>query len=214
MNIAMKNHTYGADGVRFGMMSSSPAGGDLLFDEKLCEQGRNFCNKMWNALRLVTSWEVTSELDLTIRAKNRLSYDFMKQAINETLIQTESNFDTYRLSENLILIYSLIWDDFCAYYLEMIKPAFEAPIDSETLKEARELLSDLMIILHPFMPSISKEIFQNVNAEKEQDCIVSTYPAVIEKNESLQQSFKFFKDFVSQIRDIRNKNGLVFRRRS
>ena len=200
--------TYGADGVRFGMMSSSPAGGDLLFDEKLCEQGRNFCNKMWNALRLVTSWEVTSELDLTIRAKNRLSYDFMKQAINETLIQTESNFDTYRLSENLILIYSLIWDDFCAYYLEMIKPAFEAPIDSETLKEARELLSDLMIILHPFMPFISEEIFQNVNAEKEQDCIVSTYPAVIEKNESLQQSFKFFKDFVSQIRDIRNKNGL------
>jgi len=134
--------TYGADGVRFGMMSSSPAGGDLLFDEKLCEQGRNFCNKMWNALRLVTSWEVTSELDLTIRAKNRLSYDFMKQAINETLIQTESNFDTYRLSENLILIYSLIWDDFCAYYLEMIKPAFEAPIDSETLKEAKELSSD------------------------------------------------------------------------
>jgi len=200
--------TYGADGVRFGMMSSSPAGGDLLFDEKLCEQGRNFCNKMWNALRLVTSWEVTSELDLTIRAKNRLSYDFMKQAINETLIQTESNFDTYRLSENLILIYSLIWDDFCAYYLEMIKPAFEAPIDSETLKEARELLSDLMIILHPFMPFISEEIFQNVNAEKEQDCIVSTYPAVIEKNENLQQSFKFFKDFVSQIRDIRNKNGL------
>jgi len=201
--------TYGADGVRFGMMSSSPAGGDLLFDEKLCEQGRNFCNKMWNALRLVTSWEVISEEDEVIRAKNRLAYSFMRQSINDTMAQTEGNFETYRLSENLILIYSLIWDDFCAYYLEMIKPAFGSPVDAATLAEANELFSDLMIILHPFMPFISEEIYQQVNKnEAQQDCIVASYPAAIEKNDGLISSFKFFKEFVSIIRDVRNKNGL------
>lgn len=201
--------TYGADGVRFGMISSSPAGGDLLFDEKLCEQGRNFCNKMWNALRLVTSWEITDQTDENIRSKNKLSYDFMRQAINETLVQTEANFTSYRLSENLILIYSLIWDDFCAYYLEMIKPAFGSPIDSETLNEANSLFSDLMVILHPFMPFISEEIYQSVNqGRNKEDCIVSSYPEVIDRNENLIKGFQFFKDFVTQIRDIRNRNGL------
>ncbi len=200
--------TYGADGVRFGMMSSSPAGGDLLFDEKLCEQGRNFCNKIWNALRLVTSWETVSEVGAGIRAKNKLAYRLMRQKINEVQLQTEINFESYRLSENLILIYTLIWDDFCAYYLEMIKPEYGSPIDEETLKEANTLLSDLMIILHPFMPFISEEVYQNVKTESMPDCIVSRYPETFEKNEILLQSFNFFKDFVTQIRDIRNRNGL------
>lgn len=200
--------TYGADGVRFGMMSSSPAGGDLLFDEKLCEQGRNFCNKIWNALRLVTSWETVSEVGAGIRAKNKLAYRLMRQKINEVQLQTEINFEGYRLSENLILIYTLIWDDFCAYYLEMIKPEYGSPIDEETLKEANTLLSDLMIILHPFMPFISEEVYQNVKTESMPDCIVSRYPETFEKNEVLLQSFNFFKDFVTQIRDIRNRNGL------
>lgn len=200
--------TYGADGVRFGMMSSSPAGGDLLFDEKLCEQGRNFCNKIWNALRLVTSWETVSEVGAGIRAKNKLAYRLMRQKINEVQLQTEINFESYRLSENLILIYTLIWDDFCAYYLEMIKPEYGSPIDVETLKEANTLLSDLMIILHPFMPFISEEVYQNVKTESMPDCIVSRYPETFEKNEILLQSFNFFKDFVTQIRDIRNRNGL------
>jgi valyl-tRNA synthetase len=200
--------TYGADGVRFGMMSSSPAGGDLLFDEKLCEQGRNFCNKIWNALRLVTSWETVSEVGAGIRAKNKLAYRLMRQKINEVQLQTEINFEGYRLSENLILIYTLIWDDFCAYYLEMIKPEYGSPIDVETLKEANTLLSDLMIILHPFMPFISEEVYQNVKTESMPDCIVSRYPETFEKNEILLQSFNFFKDFVTQIRDIRNRNGL------
>lgn len=200
--------TYGADGVRFGMMSSSPAGGDLLFDEKLCEQGRNFCNKIWNALRLVTSWETVSEVGAGIRAKNKLAYRLMRQKINEVQLQTEINFESYRLSENLILIYTLIWDDFCAYYLEMIKPEYGSPIDVETLKEANTLLSDLMIILHPFMPFISEEVYQNVKTESMPDCIVSRYPETFEKNEVLLQSFNFFKDFVTQIRDIRNRNGL------
>jgi len=200
--------TYGADGVRFGMMSSSPAGGDLLFDEKLCEQGRNFCNKMWNALRLVTSWEVTETADSATRAKNRLAYEFMRQRIGDVLTQTHTNFETYRLSENLILIYSLIWDDFCAYYLEMIKPAFGSPVDSETLVEANALFADLMILLHPFMPFISEEIYQQVKKADQPDCIVASYPVPVEKEDSLIRSFAFFKDFVTQIRDIRNKNGL------
>lgn len=200
--------TYGADGVRFGMMSSSPAGGDLLFDEKLCEQGRNFCNKIWNALRLVTSWEVTDTADAGIRAKNKLAYDLMRQKISEVQQQTEVNFESYRLSENLILIYSLIWDDFCAYYLEMIKPAYGSPIDSGTLAEANALFSDLMIILHPFMPFISEEVYQHTKTAEMPDCIVSKYPEPVENNSALKESFVFFKDFVTQIRDIRNKNGL------
>ena len=137
------------------MMSSSLAGGDLLFDEKLCEQGRNFCNKIWNALRLVTSGgKLCLKLVLGSAPKQTcLSLDATK--INEVQLQTEINFEGYRLSENLILIY-MIWDDFCAYYLEMIKPEYGSPIDVETLKEANTLLSDLMIILHPFMPFILK----------------------------------------------------------
>lgn len=199
---------YGADGVRFGMMSSSPAGGDLLFDEKLCEQGRNFCNKIWNALRLITSWEVTDRTESTIRNKNKLACAFIRQRISEVQAQTEANFDAYRLSENLILIYSLIWDDFCAYYLEMIKPAYGHPVDSETLAEANDLFADLMIILHPFMPFISEEVYQQVKADNMPDCIVARYPAPVVKNDVLTEGFAFFKDFVSLIRDIRNRNGL------
>ncbi len=200
--------TYGADGVRFGMMSSSPAGGDLLFDEKLCEQGRNFCNKIWNALRLITSWEVADRTEPTIRNKNKLACAFMRQRISEVQAQTEANFDAYRLSENLILIYSLIWDDFCAYYLEMIKPAYGHPVDSETLAEANDLFAGLMIILHPFMPFISEEVYQQVKADNMPDCIVARYPAPVVKNDVLTEGFAFFKDFVSLIRDIRNRNGL------
>lgn len=200
--------TYGADGVRFGMMSSSPAGGDLLFDEKLCEQGRNFCNKIWNALRLITSWEITDRTESIIRNKNKLACAFMRQRISEVQAQTEANFDAYRLSENLILIYSLIWDDFCAYYLEMIKPAYGHPVDSETLAEANALFADLMIILHPFMPFISEEVYQQVKADNMPDCIVARYPAPVVKNDVLTEGFAFFKDFVSLIRDIRNRNGL------
>ncbi|HQN56834.1 MAG TPA: valine--tRNA ligase [Saprospiraceae bacterium] len=199
---------YGADGVRFGMMSSSPAGGDLLFDEKLCEQGRNFCNKIWNALRLITSWEVSDTSDASVRNKNKLACDFMRQRISEVQTQTEANFDAYRLSENLILIYSLIWDDFCAYYLEMIKPTYGQPVDRETLVEANALFADLMIILHPFMPFISEEVYQQVKMKDMPDCIVARYPTPAFKNDVMVEGFAFFKDFVSLIRDIRNRNGL------
>lgn len=184
---------YGADGVRFGMMSSSPAGGDLLFDEKLCEQGRNFCNKIWNALRLITSWEVSDTSDASVRNKNKLACDFMRQRISEVQTQTEANFDAYRLSENLILIYSLIWDDFCAYYLEMIKPTYGQPVDRETLVEANALFADLMIILHPFMPFISEEVYQQVKMKDMPDCIVARYPTPAFKNDVMVEGFAFSK---------------------
>lgn len=199
---------YGADGVRFGMISSSPAGGDLLFDEKLCEQGRNFCNKIWNALRLITSWEVTAETNPAMRTKNKMAADMLRESIGETQRQTEVNFSQYRLSENLILIYSLIWDDFCAYYLEMIKPAYGMPVDAETLAEANELFSQLMIILHPFMPFITEEVYQRTKNEADGDCIVATYPAMAVKNEHLFAAFGYYKELTTTVRDIRNRNGL------
>jgi len=204
---------YGADGVRFGMLSSSPAGGDLLFDEKLCEQGRNFCNKIWNALRLINSWETDSVTALDMPEKNKLAVKFLRASIAKTLEQTEVNYDNYKLSENLILIYSLIWDDFCAYFLEIIKPAYEGKIDAETLSTSKEIFRQLMIILHPFMPFISEEVYHQCSAPgaEEEDCIVAVYPTDFQSDARLFHAFDVYKTTLTLLRDVRNQNNLKLR---
>lgn len=199
---------YGADGVRFGMLSSSPAGGDLLFDEKLCEQGRNFCNKIWNATRLILSWE--DNVSHSPRSdKNSLAIQFLRSALAQTQAQMESNFDSFRLSDNLILLYSLIWDDFCSYYLEIVKPAFGEAIDQETLSETKSILRDLMVLLHPFMPFISEEIYHHCSdaGQESEDCIVATYPRYTEINAdaSISDTFDTYKSLLTLLRDTRNK---------
>ena len=149
--------TYGADGVRFGMMNSSPAGGDLLFDEKLCEQGRNFCNKIWQAMRLLKNMDVDQKAEMPVA--NRLALDWIRSLFNKTLVDVQKDFETYRLSEALTKLYSFLWTEFCSWFLEMIKPSYGEAIDPHTLEETIDLFSEMMIALHPYMPFISEEVY-------------------------------------------------------
>lgn len=215
--------TYGADGVRFGMLSSGAAGNDIIFDapidpqtkevrneSKLCEQGRNFCNKMWNALRLIKSWEVVdAPVSETTRHVNALAGEWMRHTLNEAITALESHYQTYRLSDGLMRLYKLIWDDFCSWYLEMIKPDYGAPIDRTTLKEAISIMETMMTLLHPFMPFITEEIWHQLrDREKGNDCVVSEYPVAKAFDRKLIDQVDLAKTIVAGIRDTRNNNGV------
>ena len=147
---------YGADGVRMGMLLTAPAGNDLPFDESICEQGRNFSNKLWNALRLVSGWQVG---DIQQSQENAVAVQWMEQRMAQVLEEIEKDFDQYRLSEALMATYKLAWDDFCSWYLEMVKPAYGNPIDRETYDATISIFSRLMLLLHPFMPFVTEEIW-------------------------------------------------------
>jgi valyl-tRNA synthetase len=198
---------FGADGVRFGMMSCSPAGGDLLFDEKLCEQGRNFSNKLWNALRLVDGW--TTDTSLAESASDALAYSWMKHKLTMLAGEIDRNFSEYRLSEALMSIYSFVWDDFCSWYLEMVKPAYGEAMAPKTKENTVALLSEICSLLHPFMPFITEEIWHVIQERKEgDDCILSKYPKSESFDGEMINKIEQLKEIVSGIRDIRNKNGL------
>lgn len=214
---------YGADGVRFGMLASGAAGNDIIFDapfdpvsgevlneSKLCEQGRNFCNKMWNALRLIKGWEIT---DVPTGADSlqveRLAGDWMQQRLQQVIAQLEDLFIDYRLSEALMAIYKLIWDDFCSWYLEMVKPAYEAPIHRETLERTLGLYETMMTLLHPFMPFVTEEIWHQLRERQAgEDCVVSHYPTSQAYNKEMVQAVELAKETVSGIRETRNAKGL------
>ncbi|MBK9149505.1 MAG: valine--tRNA ligase [Saprospiraceae bacterium] len=198
---------YGADGVRFGMMSCSPAGGDLLFDEKLCEQGRNFCNKIWNALRLVSGWETDNIRPVS--AGDQLAYAWMTQKMSKLLRENEQNFKEYRLSEALMNCYSFVWDDFCSWYLEAIKPAQGEKMAEQTKQNTLHLFSQICSMLHPFMPFITEEIWNVLHDGKvKYDCIVSPYPHPEGYDELFIAKVEQAKDIISAVREIRNKNGI------
>ena len=198
--------TYGADGVRFGMLSSSPAGGDLLFDEKLCEQGRNFSNKLWNALRLMKGWETTEAEESEI---STLAHQWFEHKFNAVLEEVNSNFKEYRLSEALTTLYSFVWNDYCSWYLEMIKPAYGEPIVKETLDKAIGFYEQICIILHPFMPFITEEIYHIIKDRNDgDDVIISSYPTPQAYDKELISVVEQAKDIISNVRDIRNKNGI------
>ncbi len=196
---------YGADGVRFGMMNSSPAGGDLLFDEKLCEQGRNFSNKIWNALKLVKMWPVDSKKETP--AKNTLAIEWLKNKFSQTLLDVQKNFEAYRLSEALTQIYSFIWTDFCSWYLEMIKPEYEGSIDEATLNATLDIFSEMMIMLHPYMPFVTEEVFHHLK-EQSVDCCVANYPTAQSLDEALLSDINQAKELITSTRDVRNKAQL------
>jgi valyl-tRNA synthetase len=198
---------FGADGVRFGMLASSPAGGDLLFDEKLCEQGRNFCNKMWNALRLVKGWEVEQGYHSEVE---NLSAAWFEGKMSMVLTDIEENFKQFRLSEALMGLYNFIWDDYCSWYLEMIKPEYGKPIDRVTLQKTEVIFRRLMAMLHPFMPFITEEIWQQLDGKNTEgaDLCVSTYPKATEFDAELIKKVEAAKDIISKIREIRNNKGL------
>ena len=198
---------YGADGVRFGLMSCSPAGGDLLFDDKLVEQGRNFCNKIWNALRLVDGWEVDS--NSTASSGNLLAYNWLDQKLNAIAGEIHKNFEDYRISEAVMNIYNFVWGDFCSWYLEMIKPPFGGKIDIQTKENTIEVFSRICSLMHPFMPFITEEIWHALKSRNEgEDCILSQYPQSGDYDKVLLDRIEQAKDIITNIRDIRNKNGL------
>ncbi|CAG0908557.1 unnamed protein product, partial [Cyprideis torosa] len=197
---------YGADSVRFGMMSCSPAGGDLLFDEKLIVNGRNFCNKIWNALNLVKSWEA----DTSVAQKDyeKLAIRTMEHRIQACVTDLEQMFGQYRLSEALMRLYSLIWNDFFQGYLEMVKNK-DKKYHPDTLEATIALYEKLCILLHPFMPFITEEIWQNLRDRQEgDDLIVAAYPRVQEHDTTLLKHMSLFDTIVTKVRDIKQNNNV------
>ncbi|MGB1120351.1 MAG: valine--tRNA ligase [Saprospiraceae bacterium] len=201
---------FGADGVRFGMLSSAAAGNDLLFDEKLCEQGLAFSNKMWNALRLIKSWEVVEENPNKDSQKlNDLSIAWMQTKLQKELAILEENIQNFRLSEGLMNLRNFIWNEFCSWYLEMVKPVYGEPIDRKTLDATINLYEQMMTALHPFMPFTTEEIWHQLKERQEgEDCIVSTWKTGGEFDAALLKEVEFAQSIVSNIRDIRKKNQL------
>ncbi len=197
---------YGADGVRMGMLMVSPAGGDLLFDDVYCEQGRNFSNKIWNALRLLKGLTVE---DITQPLHSQLAINWFKQRMNVMIASINDDFSKYRLSESLKNIYTFIWDDFCSWLLEIVKPEYQKPIDNQTYEEIIEIFEDLMKILHPFMPFVTEEIYHALKERQEDDFIMNaTYPTSTSNENIMDEEFIFIKEVITAIRSIRNSKGI------
>ncbi|HKK62637.1 MAG TPA: valine--tRNA ligase [Bacteroidales bacterium] len=198
---------YSADGVRVGMLLCSPAGNDLLFDEGLTEQGRNFSNKIWNAFRLVKSWKVSDEIEQPESSK--LAVKWLKSKMSQALVEVEDQFEKFRISDALMVSYKLFWDDFSSWYLEMIKPAYQQPIDRETIDSTLSFFEQLLQILHPFMPFITEEIWQLINEREEGSSImVSSLPASESVDKSVLKSFDIAREIITQIRTIRKDKNL------
>ncbi|MEC9209374.1 MAG: valine--tRNA ligase [Bacteroidota bacterium] len=195
---------YGADGVRVGMLLCAPAGNDLPFDEGLCEQGRNFSNKIWNAFRLIQGWEV-SDCEQPESAKQAIIW--FENKINKTINEIDVSFSKYRISEALMSTYRLIWDDFCSWYLEITKPNYGSPIDSITYQKTIEQLEKILKLLHPFMPFLSEEIWHLIK-EREEDIIISNWPKDAEINNVLLEDFENMTEVVAGIRNIRKEQNI------
>lgn len=197
--------TYGADAVRFGIMISSPAGNDLLFDESSCDQGKFFNNKIWNALKLVKGWE--SRIGETTATDNDFAGEWFQNRLNEAREEVERLYREFRLSEALKTIYSLIWDDYCSWYLEWAKPGFEQPISADVYKKAVYFFEELMQLLHPFMPFLTEEIYHLLQ-DREDDLCVRQFTALQPANNDVLQSGALLKETISAIRDARTKAQL------
>ncbi|PST81918.1 valine--tRNA ligase [Pedobacter yulinensis] len=198
---------YGADGVRVGMLLCSPAGNDLMFDESYCEQGRNFANKIWNAFRLVKGWEVNDELE----NPNTQAILWFENRFNQALASIEDDFRQYRLSEALMATYKLVWDDFCAWYLEMVKPAYQQPIDRQSYIATVGFFEKLLCLLHPFMPFLTEELYHDEvfgQREEMECCIVASYPKSAPADAALLKEAETVKSLVAEIRNVRNQKQL------
>ncbi|MGA0062533.1 MAG: valine--tRNA ligase [Flavobacteriaceae bacterium] len=198
--------TYGADAVRVGLLLSSAAGNDLLFDESLCQQGRNFANKIWNAFRLITSWEVAS---IAQPEASKIGIEWFNSQFNSTLDFIEDQYAKYRISDALMALYKLIWDDYCAWLLELIKPAYQQPIDATTRQEAFELMERLLVILHPFMPFLTEELWQQLDKRADTESIcVAHWPSSGPVNQELMSQFSHTQAVISALRTLRTEKQL------
>jgi valyl-tRNA synthetase len=196
---------YGADGVRVGMLLCSPAGNDLPFDEGLCEQGRNFSNKIWNAFRLIKGWEV-DEFEQPESAKQAI--DWFESKINKRITEIDESYSKYRISEALMSTYKLVWDDFCSWYLEIVKPNYGSPMDSLTYAKTIEQLEKILKLLHPFMPFLTEEIWHLID-DRKKDIIVADWPTASVVNEQLLANFKNTTEVVAGIRTIRKEQDIA-----
>ena len=200
---------FGADGVRVGLLLSSAAGNDLMFDEALCQQGKAFGNKIWNAFRLIEGWEV-AEIEQPDYAV--IAIDWYHAKFQKTLVEIEDHFSKYRLSDALMTTYKLIWDDFCSWLLEMVKPAYGAPIDKITYEAVVAILESNLKVLHPFMPFLTEEIWQFLEKRTpEKALIVASWPEQKPYDQALLNGFEFASDVVSGIRTIRKEKNIAFK---
>ena len=200
---------YGADGVRVGLLLSSAAGNDLMFDEALCNQGKGFANKVWNAFRLIEGWEVT---DIEQPESSKIAVDWFEAKFQQTLKTIEDHYSKYRISDALMETYKLIWNDFCSWFLEMIKPAYQQPIDKKTYEAAIRILENNLKILPPFMPFLTEEIWQHITERDGEDAlIVAKWPESKSVNTSLVVEFDFAAEVISGIRTIRKQKNIAFK---
>jgi valyl-tRNA synthetase len=207
---------YGADGVRMGMLLASPAGNDLPFDENLCEQGRNFCNKIWNALRLVKGWEVApahsaEEGGSASSSLGKAGKDWFSAILQKTIVETDDLFSKYRLSEALMLIYKLFWDEFSAWYLEIVKPESGRPIDRATYESTVFFFEELLKLLHPFMPFITEELYHALSERKDGESIMTQQFAHFDYqpgNDVLIAGFEAVKEIIAGVRTIRQQKNI------
>lgn len=201
---------FGADGVRVGLLLSSAAGNDLLFDEALCQQGKAFANKLWNAFRLVKGWEVSENIQQPNHAKVALQWYEAK--LQETLKEIEDHYSKYRISDALMATYKLVWDDFCSWLLEIVKPEYQQPIDQQTLQHTIALFESNLKLLHPFMPFITEEIWHSIaKRDVNEALIVSAWPEEKSFDEAFLKSFELTKEVISGIRNIRKEKNISFK---
>ena len=201
---------FGADGVRVGLLLSASAGNDILFDEELCNQGKGFTNKIWNAFKLIKGWEVSETIPQPESSK--IAIEWYEAKVQQTLLEIEDHFEKYRLSDALLGIYKLVWDDFCSWFLEMIKPAYQQPIDKATFDKAIEMMENNMKLLHPFMPFLTEEIWHLIADRTPQEAlIVSTWPESKPFDETLITDFNQTIEVISGIRTIRKNKNIPFK---
>ena len=199
---------FGADGVRMGMMLSAPAGNDILFDEALCEQGRNFCNKIWNAFRLLKGWEVNA--DVAVPEASALAMQWFEAKQNAVAAEVADLFSKYRLSEALMAVYKLFWDEFSSWYLEMVKPAYGQPISKEVYDRTIGFFDNLLHLLHPFMPFITEELWQHLCERREgESLMVSPMMPLAAYDDVLLQQFEVVKEVISNVRAIRLQKNIA-----
>ncbi|KKB52459.1 valyl-tRNA synthetase [Parabacteroides sp. HGS0025] len=198
---------YGADGVRMGLMMAAPAGNDIPFDEALCEQGRNFNNKIWNAFRLIKGWTVDDTIAQPEASATAVKW--FKMQLDKTIAEVNDSFDKYRLSEAMMAVYKLFWDEFSSWYLEMIKPGYQLPIDKATYDATLGFFDALLRLLHPFMPFITEELWQALEPRKEgESLMVALMPEVAPVDSAYLESFEIVKEIVSGVRTIRLQKNI------
>ena len=199
---------YGADGMRVAMMLSSSAGNDVMFDEALCEQGRNFGNKIWNAYRLISMWQVDESLVQS--ENNRLSVEWFKQTLSKAIAEINDLFSSYRISEAFMRIYKLFWDDFSGWYLEMVKPAYQQPTDKATMESTKYYFDQLMRLIHPFMPFVTEEIWQDLAPRAEGESIMyAPMPEAEQVDEKLLARFELATEVITGIRNVRKQKNIA-----